>query len=402
MECRAEGILLSVEDLTERPVKRTLLKKLQENFLPMREDTWGLRARLELDTTMLCFRWKELKKEQQDAILESEDYFAEEKINGVRAVVTYHPDEGFRVFSRHLSVQDFLPVEYTKKILLPVISNTPYPISFVLDCEIQSRNPNVTVGKETTDSQLNATVAILNAKPEVAQRVQLEGQTELMIHVFDVMSSNNVDLMKDPWYVRTETRRSLFKKCFSRMHSSFVYVKGSSEIIKLYREVTESQRGEGVVIKDMYAPYYNSDSRTHRSWIKMKRSMMESLVTDIDAFIIGSVPSTKGKRHEGVIGGVKLGVYLDDEARSVHHIATVQNMPDSWKDKLTSEATKGTDEPFMDHKFLGKVVAVDGMSVSSKSLRLTHAVVDWARGFRIDKVSSECEMSLETLESHVM
>ena len=82
-----------------------------------------------------------------------------------------------------------------------------------------------------------------------------------------------------------------------------------------------------------------------------------------------------------------------------HHIATVSNIPDLVREKLTLTSSDG--EPVLNPKFLYQVLSIDGMSVSPKTKRLTHAVVkDWS--FRTDKTPNECVMTTEELDSHIL
>ena len=50
--------------------------------------------------------------------MESEDYVAETKMNGMRCITVYSPETGFEFFSRRESVTNYLNGNFTDKILV--------------------------------------------------------------------------------------------------------------------------------------------------------------------------------------------------------------------------------------------------------------------------------------------
>ena len=102
--------------LEQKGVKKIMVERLRSFYL---EESYAgtppraLEQVLRYESPMLCFRYKDLKEGEQEDVLGGEDWVVEEKLNGVRCLVSYHREEGFRFFSRHTSVQDYLPVNLT-------------------------------------------------------------------------------------------------------------------------------------------------------------------------------------------------------------------------------------------------------------------------------------------------
>ncbi len=239
LEMEALGLKLDDLNLDQKGVKKVMIQRLQEFFL---EENFGdnipetLKQVLEFESPMLCFRFKDLKESEQEDVLGGEDWVVEEKFNGVRCLISYHEHEGFRFYSRHLSVQDYLPVNLTH--CAPIIHSGEVHFghdtrlkgveSFVIDAELVCTRGRLKIGKEVSTSALSAMVALSNAGrnlvKEVIDREWKERQEPLvLVKVFDLLMVGGEDLTGEPLL----KRKVELKK---RLHDFLVIVNGGSFI----------------------------------------------------------------------------------------------------------------------------------------------------------------------------
>ena len=412
-ECQLRGIKLDPYEKYSRDGLISLIQKQSlETYGPL---GYGLEKRLQMKSPMLCFNFKDLhESEQEEYLRDGNEWIGEEKFNGCRMIPTYHPDEGFRFFGRELSVEDFLPIEYTRKILfikdkemreaqkftLPqdIIPNLP---AFVLDEEITTElgeggldTRNFTGTGTQIWSELNAAVSLLSQDQRSSHIAQIE-QAHLQFKVFDLLWYEEEDFRGKPFLLRKKKLlevTQMLKACTTMdITLSQMYSRRKRELFEEFIE----KKGEGIVLKRLDQEYVSTTSRKRTSWVKMKRGMSGSLSThgeDIDAFIIGSVPATEGKAWEKFIGGLKFGVYLRDTLGEIqkHHIATITGLPMDIREQMTSYVNG---EPCLKKEWLGRIFTINGQSVTKKSLRFAHASIDWgSQPQREDKTKADCVM----------
>ena len=106
------------------------IKALGEYFMSLEPEkySWGAHYVHSLNTCMLCKHLKEFIEYMPVNPMESEDFVAETKINGMRCIVTYSPETGFEFFTRRESSSNYLNGNITDKLLFINIrlSNTSY------------------------------------------------------------------------------------------------------------------------------------------------------------------------------------------------------------------------------------------------------------------------------------
>ena len=138
----------------------------------------------------------------------------------------------------------------------------------------------------------------------------------------------------------------------------------------------------------------------------MKRSMTGAVLEDLDVWIGGWEEGTKGKRHEGKIGTLFLFTNLHKEnGESVsYHIASVGSMPDSLRNHMSSynRDLKEGNRLYLNPDYLQRVLSIDGMSISPKNRRITHAVVDWDNCWKDMKTPDMCELEETVLEKNII
>ena len=103
-------------------------------------------------------------------IWNSQDWIAEEKIDGVRMIIIWDATEKkFHFYSRNNSVTDYLPQDYSDTIFVTA-KNFDYPNNFVLDSEIISSNSCLETNTHCL-TQLQSTAALLNLNSEDSKTI---------------------------------------------------------------------------------------------------------------------------------------------------------------------------------------------------------------------------------------
>lgn len=404
---------LEVKQTGNRVSKKDYVVALQKHYLvekyPEGVPSW-LKARLSMDSPMLCAQITGLKPEQADAVWNSDEWVFEEKINGVRMLLFWN-GETLNACSRNLSLEDFLPLDYSEKFLFReeltqklIENNVP---KFILDTEITFSNPNVRTylynskGVETA-TMLQAVAAVLALNTEASLELQKDmGNFEF--NVFDAIYVGES--------LRNQTYGYRYKK-LTEFHSEYAHL--FDGIFKLPNRCTDSakkkdfyegilaQGGEGVVAKNVRGTYISSLNRNKLGWVKIKRSVAESLAQagladSVDGYISGFELADDKKSWSGLIGSLRISVTLiSGDGEKEHEIARVANIPLDLRREMT-EIVDG--EPRLKEEYYGKVVEVDGQAMSARAFRLTHPRL---LGFRPDRTKYDCQYDVEYLKSLVV
>jgi ATP-dependent DNA ligase len=217
-------------------------------------------------TPQLCFNYKDLKPEEQKHVIDSEDWMADVKLDGLRCLIFYHPDYGFEFYSRDISEETFLPNNYTPKILImhEGVVRTPnsfkgmFNRSFVLDGEVLVVNKNLDATKHGggfSTTELNATVSILGGGADRARELQLEGNP-LQFFVFDCLEFGDKDLKVLP----LRERRVYLEKLINTLEDKVPFKIPDCTVfnkMKFFDDIV-SGGGEGIVLKSLEQPYFVS------------------------------------------------------------------------------------------------------------------------------------------------
>ena len=374
--------------------------------------TWGMKQRLRIDSPMLCFPYKKMKEREQVECMTSDRWLAERKLDGVRMIVTYCPEEGFGFFSRNVSVTDFMPVEYTDKILLTYKGELlpakyfvdTFGNSFILDTEILCDEPHIDTtvyGGTITGTKLNAVTCILSIETKYSTAIQRE-QASLDIVVFDVLDYQSISTVEWPLEKRLVIRKELVNDVLNYAGLFVREVEGTIEGKEKFYSDLLAKKEEGIVLKHLDSPYISTGSRSRKGFVKRKRSVGDSLGKDIDAFISGFVPSNPDKGWSQFIGALEMSVILQypSGAEIDHCIAAVSGMPQTMRETLTEYDADGM--PCLNPNYLNKVLVINGQDLSPKAKRFMHATADWDRGFRNDKSCHDCTIDAKWLETQIL
>ena len=391
-ECKQKGIevVINGKEHKEDYVRALRNYWLKQYYGSPDKAPWALNFMLSIDCPMLCRRYQQCKPEQQKMFWDSDEYIAEEKIDGSRSIILFDAStQSFDFYSRNNSVKDFLPQSY-KDTILVTSKDFYYPDNFVLDCEVISTNPNIStvMGNRgvVCATQLQATTALLALNPLESKSIQR--QYPLKFVVFDCLYDGD-SLIDKAWKVRhphAEKLASLLKKSGFTCEINPVMRENK---LAFYSDIIE-KGGEGIVLKNSNAPYHATTSRTIDQ-VKLKRTISEGINRDLDAWVTGFIQSSKDKGWSEYIGALVFSckVKMKDGTIKTHIIGTCSGIPL----ELRKEATvliNGV--PTLKPEFLGKCATLSGQNISARKLALTHAVIT---RWRPDKNPEDCEILTE-------
>ena len=288
-------------------------------------------------------------EEHLTQLLSDDNYIAQEKLDGMRAVV-HVTSSGLRIFSRSAGVGDpTKPLEKTSA--LPHLSTLKFPemVGTILDCEILARGMD--------SAQLSGTI----------HKKDVPDNRTVKLFVFDILSIKGTDLTNRILLQRLSWLQTIRKKIASPYIIYLPWANTSKDKQALYQHIIQN-KGEGVVLKNLYSTYIQG-ARPSDNWYKAKKSMT------IDAVILGF---TQGNgKYNTRIGALIFGQYV--------------NTPKGWKLKPLGQASGMTDSQrteFSNNRdsYIGKVVSIKGMErLKSGAIRHPRFVE-----IRSDKNPNQC------------
>lgn len=395
--CRELGLV--VKQAGNKLRKDDYVRALRNHFLLEKYGSldnipWSMKFMLSIECLQLCRRIQTLKESDQQKVWESDDWIAEEKVDGNRMVICWDADEKqFHFFSRNNSMVDYLPQDYKDTIYITA-DNFDYDKNFVLDAEVISTSPNIETNDTQCLTQLQSTSALLALNPD--DSIAIQRNDPLKFIVFDCLYHDE-SYMDKPWIERhkqTELLCNILKKhnfnCeLNPVIENTEYNKNRKR--EFFDELIDNQK-EGIVLKNKYAKYHATSSRTI-DCVKVKRSTSDSLTNDIDAFITDYVVGNDDTRNENMVVGFVFSVKLEkDDGTIVNHpIAVCSNISDYIKDDATVIDDNGNVSLNNDYYF--RVATLKGQNISARNMRLTHAVVDM---WRPERSADTCEVLKES------
>lgn len=225
-------------------------------------------------------------------------------------------------------------------------------------------------------------------------------------YLYTLRNSVKGDIRRAPFAKRREIRNQLVK-FLKEKGLPFVVVDGEDEDKAGYLEDVLEAHGEGIILKNLKAPYISGlkSSRSHRACMKVKQSITQLLSSqdvqdDFDVIITG-INKPKSDRIKDMIGSLKCSVYVNDNGETyLHEIANVSGIPHEWKREFASFDEYGN--MVLNPKYYGKVIAINGMALTHK-LKFQHAVLFDATGMYFkDKNPDSCVWEKETLQNMVI
>lgn len=344
-----------------------------------------------------AYRFKDLNDVDKKEVFRSDNgWVLEQKFNGWRMIITFVPGNGYMFWGGNISDVDFLPVDYTDKVVLcsrhPQNASFKYDYTnpFILDSEAICETDVEMLDSNYSNNTLDAVKAILGS--DKARAIKLQAGHTLDFHLFDYVSHKpNAD--NDQFGKRGLDLDTFMSTIgISQFHrTEQFYVDKKIKLQELWR-----MGHEGCILKNLEAQLIPGSRSKHIN-IKVKRSMSGAIGDDLDAFISGYI-LTKEWSKKDLIGGIQLSVYSNG---AVHHIATVTAMPDTIRHQLTLRhynRDMHVTAVLLAPTYMNKVLVVDGQELSARNKMILHATVDWNRGFRKTKRAEDCIFNIEAVE----
>lgn len=353
---------------------------------------------------MLCARYEELEDKYLDVTHEiwkdNSEWVLNEKLNGCRMTLYLRPD-GVYVDSRNISVKTYRNEEYHNHLLF---KDYVAPFTATLDCEVKCRKSRIDTSVNgrigvVTESELQATTALLAMESTASKQIQVSQEAELEFIVFDLIEYNGKKITHLPLRDRLSLLQSVILPKITAEVPWFKEVDWVYEGKREYVQRLLAQGKEGAVAKKLSSVYMEQDSRSHRSWVKIKRTL------ETDAFVCGWVPASADSGWTGLIGGLQLGVFLTDEegnkiSDQPHVIAAVSNITYEERVKIS---VKGPDGNLaLDPSWYGRVCEVVGQAVSARKNALTHARVSRWREGADGKAAEDCTFPQSLLLANIL
>jgi ATP-dependent DNA ligase len=314
---------------------------------------------------MLSQNAKHLSREEMGRLLADPAWVAEEKYDGCRAKLHIGP-AGNRLDTRNRlpathhyhEITDNLP--HLASAAMPALAGT------VLDGELLMPG---------ADSRTSA-IVIATAGPETAQNLQRRlGLCRFV--AFDCMFFRGRDIRERPF----RERRKALEEVVTWMHAFGVLPElALSPVVEihqaagLYARVTAAG-GEGVMLKNLDAPYSMHHSRRVSHQLKWKK------MREVDGFITGFVPGDLAGEFANLVGAFRVSVY--DAAGKIREIASVQPGGMAERVRATKRGPRG---PELADGYAGRCIEVRFQRMTEYG-RCIHAVFS---RWRPDKNPKDC------------
>jgi ATP-dependent DNA ligase len=353
--------------------KEYLIQRLAGHHL--QDNTDGIPP-LEQIAPQLAKDIRDIPEAERVEVLKSDRFACGEKINGVRGILHIRP-EGIRITSRNRCENTHLMNELTGNLPHLCAMDLGSWEGSILDGELYLKKDFVSLNAKAT--ALEATSALLHCSPDKAKEFQHKNGL-IRYHIFDAIRVKGNDLAPLPLRERLkyldEFRRVVQPMGYEGIIDFETLVLSDKE--EYIREVLESG-GEGVVFKDLDAPY--SLGSRPRSWLKLKRK------DTVDAIIIGYERGKEWDR-KGLVGSVELGIF--DEGGDLRSIGRVSSLPLKNRLEMT-ELAEGI--PTLKKAFLGTVVECCFQDLNKK-LRGRHLQILAFRNGSNSKSIGDCFLNL--------
>lgn len=401
--CNGRGISLLEGYKYKRKEYIDLLAKdvlAKGDWLSSRGDakTWGLEQMLKIETPMLCYPWHKLKPQEQQTIEDSEDWIIEEKVDGIRVIMTYHSEEGFRFFTRTVSTEDYLPVDITDRILLNYKEPGHYAgiectekwlapadyagwlpnFNVVLDVELLLTGDIDVSGMTLFDSgSVNKTSLVLFNGSAAETKMNLKQAGGLTLVLLDVLSVNGDDLKGKPYVERRDELYDIIDLLHGLKVRTVARASGDRKAKQDFYNALVN-RGEGVVYRNLMKGYVSTENRKRDVIVKRKK---DSVGEEFDAFIGGVI------YYGNDITALKLFVSTFDGAEK--HVANAWFLPAGVKEQLMYRDSEGVEQ--VNEGVLGMVIKGTGYEFSEGLGMYKRVQVDWPEGIRLDKQPGNCD-----------
>ncbi len=386
----------------ETALRNYFLAKDYPNGLPEH-----LKLILEFQNPMLCFNYKHMKPEQQQEIWDSDDWFLEQKFDGLRALPCFLKS-GFEVYGRNNSIVNYRKNPYGSKLPKELIDFSKIKDDFILDSEVvctEKQIVNIFRNKGIqSESNLQAMEALYGLNDEESLELQRHYNYPVKYFAFTCLYYNGVWL-----FDRTEReRRDILENVYLQLQAANYPVILSKVIEgkdnkKAFYDQMIKEGNEGCVAKKWTGKYTPTSSRLRTGWVKIKgeigeRMELAGMGDTIDGFVTGFEMAEPDSIISGLVGSLKISIFIQKPNGELEekHIATCSNIDYDFRKQITEIGDNG--EPQLSSMMYGRVYEISGQSISPVNKRLKHAIIVRPR---FDKNANECIIAEEFFNSFI-
>ncbi len=326
-----------------------------------------------------CMRakdFKDLPEEIKNSIMNDKNWWAEEKLDGVR-MKAHYDGKGFRLDGRAKSVITYIYTERTNNF--PQFHNinlAQIPTGTVFDSELIMENEKIDTGSVITAGTLTSTTAVTTCEPERAVLIQEEYGFAIM-KIYDIIRWGGNPVQTE-FYRRREMLEAIFKEHDTIFNRTGIYLNDieRENTEQLYKKIVKAG-GEGIMLKHRMGLYEGKKSK-----MMLKRKKVYS----IDTFISGYIKANDNHAWKDLVGAFRVSIF--DETGAQCEIGAVQPGTLEFRKEVT-----GIDGS-LKKEYYGKVVEVLGREWT-KGLRLRHCTLE---RWRPDKIKNECILDMTEIK----
>jgi ATP-dependent DNA ligase len=321
----------------------------------------------------------DLEYADKKGLWHNHNYVAQEKLDGARYII--HKDENgkVRIYSRQISKKTGFPPDKTLQLQhLAANFSSFVPNGTVIDGEV------VAPGKST----FNLVTRVTGSKPERAWQIQHD-EGFLLFRAFDMLAYDGRDISKETFGYRFNQLE--YTVGYREIYISTVPMVTGTGKRKLYDEIIATG-GEGIILKDIKAPYEQGVRAKHQVKVKTQRTFdvvfMGIELAKAETVKKGEEVAT-ASRIAGKAGAIKIGQYVDlnmmniedglfgvELERKLIEIGTVSGFDDAVRDDITTNADK----------YVGRVLEVKAQARFASGALQNPRFIQW----RDDKNAEDC------------
>jgi ATP-dependent DNA ligase len=311
---------------------------------------------------MLLANWEDLDEAEAAEIeADGSGWLVQQKLDGVRALLHVERD-GVRITSRTVSEVNYRLSEFQANI--PHVAEGFEPLAgTILDGELICPLAAIDTGATRTENALQATMAILATTPANAQKIQVDQESRLVFHAFDILKLQGADATQQPLLDRLDLLHRAVRIA-QNPHVAEVpgHVIGKAGIHQNLLATGE----EGSVWKKLDGCYQPGQRVRH--WVKRKRGLF------VTAFVSDFKPGTPGRGNGELVGAVEFSCRQADG--TVSPIGWISSWADAERRAMTTIDAAG--RVGLNSEYLQKKAIITGQDLSARSRRLRHArLVCW-------------------------
>ena len=214
------------------------------------------------------------------------DWTYEPKYDGIRVLAFIAPGAARLITRNGKDKTAQFPEVIAELIKLPGRAKKP----LVLDGEIVALKD----GEAARFQELQGRMHVENAR----SITKLAKEQPAAFIAFDILLDGDDPVMTEPWHVR----RKHLEKRLAKKTSDHVWLSDSSPDGPKMMKLAEKGGWEGVIVKDINAPY--QPGKRSKSWLKVKLEKQQE-------FVVGGYTEPRNSREH--IGSLLVGFYNDDD-----------------------------------------------------------------------------------------